>query len=239
MQYSVRDVQRLLQLSRGAIRSLVRAGFVTPVQGARREWRFSFQDLILLRTARALARAKVPPKRIARSMRELRRRLPAAMPLSGLKIDAEAGRVVVREGARRWRADSGQYLLAFDGDPETGTLNVIERSGASSGSEADPDDFIERGVAAHERGELHAAERAYREGLDACGRHPILLFNLALVLEDRGRPQEAASAYRAALQEDPRFADCHYNLALLYEALGEKKLAIRHLSQYRRLRGRA
>lgn len=239
MQYGVRDVQRLLQLSRSTIRSLVQAGFVTPARGARREWRFSFQDLIVLRTARTLARAKVPMKRIARSMRQLRTRLPETMPLSGLCIGAEADRVVVKEGSRRWQADSGQYLLAFDGDPASGSLTVIERAAAASQpSEADVDEFIDRGLTAHEQGDLRAAERAYRLGLDACGPDPVLLFNLALVLEDAGRPQDAVAAYRGALEQDPRFADCHYNLALLYETLGERRQAIRHLSHYRRLGGR-
>ena len=68
---------------------------------------FSFQDLIVLRTAQALATAKVPARRIASSLRELRRHLPDAMPLSGLSIGAVGDRVVVKEGAsagRRTRA---------------------------------------------------------------------------------------------------------------------------------------
>jgi hypothetical protein len=49
------------------------------------------------------------------------------MPLSGLSISAVADRVVVREGGGRWQAESGQYLLEFDGDPANGSLSVIER----------------------------------------------------------------------------------------------------------------
>ncbi|MGE4244346.1 MerR family transcriptional regulator, partial [Ramlibacter sp.] len=88
--YGVRDVERLLGLSRSTIRALVDAGFVTPARGARNAWRFSFQDLILLRTAQALVAAQVPQRRITRSLRELRKHLPAAMPLSGLAISAVA-----------------------------------------------------------------------------------------------------------------------------------------------------
>src|SRR5204863_9163223 len=96
---------------------LVEAGFVSPARGPRNAWLFSFQDLIVLRTAQALAAAKVPRSRITRSVRALRRRLPATMPLSGLSIGAVGERVVVREGSRQWQAGSGQYLVAFDGDP--------------------------------------------------------------------------------------------------------------------------
>jgi len=49
--YGVRDVERVLRLSRSTIRSLVTAGFVTPARGRRREFRFSFQDLIVLRAS--------------------------------------------------------------------------------------------------------------------------------------------------------------------------------------------
>ena len=57
-QYGVHDVERLLRLPRSTIRSLVNAGFVSPARGPRKSYLFSFQDLIVLRTAQALAAAK-------------------------------------------------------------------------------------------------------------------------------------------------------------------------------------
>ena len=61
-------------------------------------------------------------------MHELRRRLPETMPLSGLSIGAVGNRVVVREGSSRWRADSGQYVLDFEGDPAAGSLSISEHA---------------------------------------------------------------------------------------------------------------
>src|SRR5213083_699614 len=141
-QYGVHEVEKLLRLPRSTIRTLVAAGFVSPARGPRNAWRFSFQDLIVLRTAQALAAANVPTRRIARSMKELRRHLPESMPLSGLSIAADADRVVVREGHSRWRADSGQYLLAFEGGPSDGTLRVLERPAPAAET---PAAYIERG----------------------------------------------------------------------------------------------
>ncbi|MGH8514810.1 MAG: MerR family transcriptional regulator, partial [Gammaproteobacteria bacterium] len=63
-QFGVREVEKLLRLPRSTIRVLIEAGFVSPARGPRNAWRFSFQDLIVLRTARALTAAKVPAKRI-------------------------------------------------------------------------------------------------------------------------------------------------------------------------------
>src|SRR5262245_37624479 len=96
-EYSLRDVEKLVHLPRSAIRSLVEAGFVSPARGPRNRWLFSFQDLIVLRTAQALAAAKIPQRRITRSVKELRRHLPDAMPLSGLSISAAGDGLVVNE----------------------------------------------------------------------------------------------------------------------------------------------
>jgi len=256
---------RLLRLPRSTIQSLVDAGFVKPERGPRKSWLFSFRDLIVLRTAQALAAAKIPPRKINRSLKELKRHLPESMPLSGLSIEALGDRVVVKDGAKRWQAESGQYVLDFEGDPSDGSLAVIERGEPSaSGAEdwferacdlerGDPDaarELYERvlqvepahagthvnlGRLLHEQGRLADAERAYRRALLACGNEPLLLYNLGVLLEDMGRKSAAMDAYEKALREDPRFADCHYNLALLCKSLGRPKQALKHMAQYRRL----
>ncbi len=263
--YSVREVEKLVHMPRSAIRALVEAGFVSPARGPRNAWRFSFQDLIVLRTAQALAAAKVPRKRITRSVRELRRHLPESMPLSGLSIAAEADSVVVKEGSRSWQAESGQYLLTFERNPADGSLSVLERpvpaaAGAEDwyehGTALEPQDrerareAYEQAIAAdpghvearinlgcllHEMGRLDQAEKVYREALRAGGSDPVLQYNLGVLLDDMGRKREALEAYQAALRQDPRFADCHYNLALLCEGFGKPKDAIRHMAEYRRL----
>ena len=265
-QYGVRDVEKLLGLPRSTIRALIAAGFVSPARGPRNAWLFSFQDLIVLRTAQALAAAKVPHRRITKSLKELRRHLPETMPLSGLRIGAVADRVVVSEGGKRWQAESGQYLLAFDGDPAEGSLSIIERTEelppgddwfdqavaleqkdleaairayerAIAADPAHVDARINLGRLLHEAGRLAQAERVYRDALDTGGNDAVLLFNLGALLDDLDRKSDAAAAYKAALDVDPEFADCHYNLALVFERLEKPKEAIKHMSKYRRLIG--
>ena len=134
--YGVRDVEKMLRLPRSTIRSLVDAGFVSPLRGPRNAWRFSFQDLVVLRTARTLTEAHVPAKRITRSIRELRRQLPDTMPLSGLSICAVGDHVVVREGASRWQAESGQYLLALE-SAGAGVIAIVEPAASNRLSAAE------------------------------------------------------------------------------------------------------
>ena len=231
--FGVREVEKLLRLPRRTIHGLVKAGFVSPSRGARGAYLFSFQDLIVLRTAQALAAASIPARRITRSLKELRRHLPDAMPLSGLSIGAVGDRVVVKEGARRWQAESGQYLLAFEGDPIAGNLKIIDKPGSDPNRGLDTE--IDRGYDLHEAGQLEEAEAVYRSARKAWGDDPLLLYNLGVLLEDLERIAEALECYEAALRADPKMADCHYNLALLCERLSRPREAIRHMAQYRRL----
>ena len=221
-QYGVREVERLLRLPRSTIRALIDAGFVSPARGPRTAWRFSFQDLIVLRTAQALVAAKVPAKRITRSVRELRRHLPEAMPLSGLAICAVADRGVVKEGARRWQAESGQYLLAFEGDPAAGSLSVIERGNA--GPKLCAQDWFERGLELEET-DARAALEAYGEAIAA---DPALVdahLNRGWLLHEAGRLDQAELAYRAAITACGGEPLLLYNLGVLLVDMERKKEA--------------
>ncbi len=57
--YDTKDLERLFGLPASAVRSLARAGHLTPVRRAGR-LHYSFQDLIVLRTASALRAANIP-----------------------------------------------------------------------------------------------------------------------------------------------------------------------------------
>lgn len=221
--YGVRDVERLLHLPRSTIRTLIEAGFVSPARGPRNAWRFSFQDLIVLRTAQALAAAKVPHRRITRSMKELRRHLPESMPLSGLSICAVADRVVVKEGGNRWQADSGQYLLAFDGDPANGSLSVIERAVDAKTAAAD---CFARGVAL-EAENAQAARQAYELAIAADPAFVDAYVNLGSLLHEAGEQTQAERVYRDAIDagggSDPVLL---YNLGVLLDDLDRKQEAM-------------
>jgi len=213
--YGVRDVEKLLRLPRSTIRALIAAGFVSPARGPRSAWRFSFQDLIVLRTAQALADAKVPQRRITRSVRQLRRHLPDAMPLSGLCICAVADRVVVREGGSRWQAESGQYLLEFDGDPANGSLSVIE-SGKAVEAAGDAQEWFDKGMAL-ERTDADAARQAYGHAINA---NPAFLdahINLGRLLHEARRFADAEHVYREAVKTCGSDPVLLYNLGVLLD----------------------
>jgi tetratricopeptide (TPR) repeat protein len=221
--YGVREVEKLLRLPRSTIRALVNAGFVAPARGARNAWLFSFQDLIVLRTAQALAEAKVPAKRITRSVKELRRHLPDAMPLSGLRICAVADRVVVREGAKHWQADSGQYLLAFEGNPAEGSLSVMAPQPLPAA--ADAQDWFDRGLDLEEE-DPQAAALAYAEAILLEPDYADAHLNLGSILHESALVQQAERAYRDGIRLCGEAPLLHYNLGVLLEELGREQEAM-------------
>jgi tetratricopeptide (TPR) repeat protein len=223
-QYGVRDVEKLLGLSRSTVRALITAGFVTPTRGPRNAWLFSFRDLIVLRTAQALAAAHIPQRRIVKSLKELRRHLPEAMPLSGLRIAAVADHVVVSEGTTRWLADSGQYVLGFEGDPVLGSLSVI----------APPPPAAKVAPLAHDHrtqndadeGDIETAMRSYEREIAEDPSRVGVRINLGRLLHEAGRLPKAEKVYRDALKacgNDPLLL---YNFGVLLDDMDRKPEAM-------------
>lgn len=230
--YSVRDVERVLRLSRSTIRGLIDVGFVKPARGPRRQYRFSFQDLIVLRTARALIQAKVSRRRIRRTLEDLRRHLPETVPLSGLSISALGDRVIVRDGKAQFHADSGQYVLGFDVSVQDGSLQVVEharqttppvktaRSAAKSSEE-----WFHEALALEER-DGRAAIAAYEQAVAADPANVSAWINWGRLLHEHSRMHEAEAVYRRAIVPCGRDAVLMFNLAVLLEDLGRTPAAL-------------
>lgn len=222
--YGVSDVERMLQLSRSTIRGLISRGFVAPARGPRREYRFSFQDLLVLRTARALVKAKVPPRRIGRSLNALRRQLPQSMPLSGLTICAVGNDVVVRKGCNRYQAESGQYLLELDVSMTGESLQIvaIDARDARTEKKEIPDaafeaqTWFERGLAEEERDHGKAIE-AYERSRELDPSHLGARINLGRLHHEAGRLSQAERIYREALRECEADPTLFFNLGVLLE----------------------
>jgi len=109
--YTIRAIQEMLGLSRGVITGLIASGFVAPSRGPRNEYRFTFREVVLLRTAVELQAARIPARKILASLRKLKATLPAELPLTGLRITAVGNDVTVRDGRSQWHAETGQLVM--------------------------------------------------------------------------------------------------------------------------------
>lgn len=248
--YTLSGIQSMLGLSRSVIIGLIAAGFVTPSRGERREYRFSFQDVVLLRTAYNLQAANIPPRRILQSLRRLKASLPCELPLSGLRISAVGNRIAVRNGEQQWDAESGQLLIDFEVRPASGgnvsflsrkaSANVAPSAFAPSeaplgcGAEDDAASWFERGVEL-EAGDPAEAEDAYRKAILLAPGYVDPALNLGVMLCEAGRSGEAAKVYRAALRHAPDNALLHFNLGVALEDLQQFQEAIAAYEECMRL----
>jgi tetratricopeptide (TPR) repeat protein len=224
--HSLNSVRDMLGLSATTVSRLVDAGFVTPQRGPRNEYRFSFQDVVLLRTAHRLQAAKIPPRRIVKALASLREQLPEQLPLTGLRISAVGSDVAVHEGGVLWDAESRQMLLDFEVAPSGGTVALIAREldTGPAAAPARPAATSSAGAQlaqarALEASDPAAAERAYREAIEQAADSPDAYLNLGALLYEAGRIDEALRIYDQGLAQAPQEPRLHYNRALALEDL--------------------
>ncbi|MEA3118239.1 MAG: hypothetical protein QOI13_1509, partial [Paraburkholderia sp.] len=113
-EFSIGEVRSLLRVSGRVLSGLIAAGFVTPWRGPRNELRFTFRDVVVLRTAFQLRSAKIPSRKILDALNRLKAELPDAVPLSGIRVVAVGNSVAVKTGPSQWDASTGQLLLDFE-----------------------------------------------------------------------------------------------------------------------------
>jgi tetratricopeptide (TPR) repeat protein len=226
--YTLREIQSLLGLSPSVVRGLVAAGFVAPARGPRNEYRFSFQDVVLLRTAYSLQRAAIPPRRILRSLKRLKASLPGELPLAGLRITAIGNEIAVKDGDTHRHVDSGQLLLDFEVRPLQGSVSFLPREPEAAADEPSADEAaqcFERG-AALEAEDPAAAEAAYRRAIEQAPGYVDPYLNLGCMLCESGRRNEAVALYRAALRHAPDEPLLHFNLGIALDDLGRTEQAL-------------
>ena len=115
--FSTREVAEVLGLSPSRIQAWARQGLLRPHRTAGEGYRFSFQDVALLRAARALLDDDVPVRTVGRTLKHLREQLPSERPLSAVGMSARGRRVVVTDQGRTWDPDSDQLELDVEGGP--------------------------------------------------------------------------------------------------------------------------
>jgi tetratricopeptide (TPR) repeat protein len=227
--YGTKDLERLFGLPASAVRALARAGNIHPVRRSGR-LHYSFHDLVVLRTASALRAAKISPRRINRTLQELRSALPSGSALNKLSLTALGNRIAIREAGTLRESDSGQYALALEIVEEKGHLHLINRTGstvpaaaASVPAKESADEFYTRAIALEDT-DTQAARDLYAACLNADPNYVEARINLGRLLHLAGRLAEAQYVYRTATQPDPLLA---FNHAVLLEDLGREPDAIR------------
>jgi Tfp pilus assembly protein PilF len=224
--YSVRDVAGMLRMSEGRVRAY--AAFLSTSRGSRGEYRFSFQDLVLLRTAKELVEARVPAARIRRALAKLKPMLPGGRPLSGMRIVADGRGVAVLDGETAWNTESGQALFGFAvADLATKAAPAARRSAAAAREESglDASGWYDLGYDLEAVAPAEARD-AYRRAVELDPHHAGAHVNLGRLLHEAGEVVAAERHYRIALELDPANATAAFNLGVALEDMGKREDAV-------------
>lgn len=264
--YTTRDVAELTGLTPHQVRHYIRRGLLIPRRGKRGEYRFDFQDVVLLRTAKGLRDAQVPSRRAFAALMKLRESLGGAGALTALRIVADGSNVVVQEADALWNAESGQGHLNFAVRDLAGQVAEFRERNFSAGEELDSDDWFNLGVDLEELDPTRSVD-AYQVALDLDPENVDAHVNLGRLLQGEGLMDQARGHYQKALDRVPDHqlalynlgtlfdefdqfdaaveyyrraddvADAHYNLCRIFEMRGDQVTALRHLRRYRQLAG--
>lgn len=221
--YTLRRVEELLGLSRRVVAGLIAEGFVKPTRGPRNEFRFSFQDLLVLRSAHELRARDIPPRKIMRALKQLRAKLPTEMPLTGLRLTAVGTDVAVRDRDGLRGAETGQLLFDFEIAPERGAVRFLDPTAA--GAEDDSDEVFAQAESL-EPIDASLAEAAYRRVLELDPEHAHAFINLGALLCEAGRAKEAVTLFDTAIARGLRDPLIHFNRAIALEDLQDPRGAI-------------
>ena len=226
--YSTRDIAELLELSSETIREIARAGILDAERTPGQQYRFSFQDVIILRTAKELLNAGVRRSQINKTLYKLKSRLPTSRSLSSLRITGDAGDVVIKEDDQVYNPESGQIHFNFAVADLAGTVAPLARRAikdAEVSEQLTSDDWFDLGV------DLEAvspedAPAAYLRALELDPYHSDAHVNLGRLMQEAGEYRTAEQHYTKAMNAEPDNVLAAFNLGTLLEDMGRVQDAI-------------
>ena len=230
------------------VRHYVRRDLLQPLRGRRGEYRFSFQDVVMLRSAKELLDAQVPVRKTNRILLDLKARSSGSRPLSSVRVQAEGSRVLVRDGNVSWDAETGQGNLALPAEAPANTpgpdLGAVDNVATLTPGEApitvrelhelSSDDWYNLALDLEEADPKRAPE-AYRRAIALDSSNADALVNLGRLFQLKGNLKQARSQYQQALDVQPDHQLANYNMGTIFDELDQHATATRYYLKAHRI----
>ncbi len=231
--YTVKDVAKIVGLPESRIRYWAQTGFVGPSLKEGGRPAYSFQDLLSIKTAKALVDNGVSIPKARRSLEALRAQLPHIdRPLTQLRVVSDGEKLIVVDDGRSFEPLSGQLLLDFDVGHLAGEVEQLLRTPPPAvpvyvaPEPSTAYGWLVEGLRRETADDPQPAVTAYRKALqldpDLAAAHT----NLGNLLHRGGQLEEARAHYERALLLDPEQPEARYNLGNLLDDLGETERAV-------------
>ncbi len=222
------EISRLLGLTPARLRTLDRAGVVSPSGRRRGRRAYTFSDLIALRTAQTLLERKVRLRDVTRAVTKLKGSLPkVARPLVELRIVSDGQRVVVRTHDGAFEPLTGQMLLDLEVKSlRDDVVRVLRPSAGRERARTAYELYLQASELDEDPATMDEAEGLYARAIEVDPWLAIAYTNLGNIRFRRQDPDGAETLYRKALEIDSRQPEAQYNLGYVMLERGRPDMSI-------------
>jgi tetratricopeptide (TPR) repeat protein len=226
--FSSGEISRLLGISQARLRTLDRAGVVSPTGRRRGRRAYSFSDLIALRTAQSLLEQRVRLRDVTRAVGALKRSLPkVTRPLQELRIVSDGQRVVVHTTDGAFEPLTGQMVLDFEVKSlRDDVVRVLRPSAGRERSRTAYELYLRASQLDEDPLSMDDAEVLYREAIALDPWLAIAYTNLGNIRFRRHDAEAAEVLYKKALEIDVRQPEAQYNLGYVMLERGQPELSV-------------
>lgn len=223
------EVSRLLGVTVTRLRTLDRAGVVTPSGRRRGRRAYTFQDIIALRAAHSLLDKQVRLRDVTRAIDALRHSLPrVTRPLAELRVVSDGRKVLVRShDGSSFEPLTGQTVLDFDVKSlREDVVRVLRPSAGRERARTAYELYLKASQLDENPATMSEAEAIYQEAIKLDPWLAIAYTNLGNIRFRCNDPEGAESLYRSALDVDPKQPEAQYNLGYVMLERGLPEAAI-------------
>lgn len=216
--YSRADVAKILAVAPTRLRSWERAGLIRPSADEQGTKRYTFQDLVTVRTVKDLVDRGVPVARIRRALEALCTSFPG-IPRSEVRLVSNGATVAVRQGNTTFDPRTGQVLLNLSSGTEVsngGVVRPLSRPSTAVDARTAYDYFLEGCRLDADETTRSRAEDAYRRAIELDPTLACAYTNLGILRWLDGDLVEAEILFSRAMAIDPSQSEAPYNLGFLY-----------------------
>ena len=208
------EISRLLGLTPGRLRTLDKAGVVSPTGRRKGRRAYTFSDLIALRTAQALLSQNVRLRDVTRAIGALKRSLPkVTRPLQELRIVSDGQRVVVRTHDGAFEPLTGQMVMDLEiRSLRDDVVRVLRPSAGRERARTAYELYLKASQLDEDPKTMDEAELLYIEAIKLDPWLAIAYTNLGNIRFRRHDPDGAEELYKKALEIDQRQPEAQYNL---------------------------
>lgn len=224
------EIRRLIGLSDSRLRTLDRAGVVSPSAKKKGRRAYDFSDLIALRAAKSLLDQKIRLRDVTRAIAVLKQELPKVRsPLQELRIVSDGRKLVVQSHDGRYEPISGQMMLNLEvKELRQDIVRVLRPAAGRERTKQAYDLYLKASQLDEHVETMDRAVELYEEAIRLDPWLAIAYTNLGNIRFRRQEIEEAEEQYKKALHVDARQPEAQYNLGYLMLERGQPEQSIEY-----------